>query len=107
MPWSGQKNHQDAMSDRSKVNCVDWKRYLGFGGWVSNTKGFKEVGTGQSQVGTCASLSGVWVSFQHEGVCHATQGLFDGLGSSLPAFSKESTSGKANSWFQNFSLGMY
>jgi hypothetical protein len=55
-----------------------------------NTKGFKEVGKGQRQVGSGAGSSGVWVSFQHEGLCHVTQGLFDGLGSNLPAFPKES-----------------
>ena len=33
-------------SGRCNVNRVYRKRYLGFGGGVSNTKGFKEVGKG-------------------------------------------------------------
>jgi hypothetical protein len=55
-----------------------------------NTTGLKEVGKGLSQIGAGAVSSGVWVSFQQEGLCHVTQGLFDGLGSNLPAFPKES-----------------
>jgi hypothetical protein len=70
---------------------VDRERYLGFGGGVAHTKGFKEVGKGQSQVGAGAGASGVGVSFQHEGLCHVTQGFFDGLGANLPAFPKESS----------------
>ena len=78
-------------SGRRLVNGVYRKRYLGFGGRVAHPEGLKEVGKGQSQVGAGAGASGVGVSFQHEGLCHVTQGFFNGLGSNLPAFPKESS----------------
>jgi hypothetical protein len=78
-------------SGRRLVNGVYRKRYLGFGGRVAHPEGLKEVGKGQSQVGAGAGASGVGVSFQHEGLCHVTQGYFNGLGSNLPTFPKESS----------------
>ena len=69
-----------------------WKRVLGFGGRVAHQEGLEEVCTGQSQVGAGACfLSGVGVSFQHKGLCHMTQGFFNGLGSNLPIFPRESS----------------
>jgi hypothetical protein len=75
------------------------KNYLGFKGRVAHPEGLKEVGKGQSQVKAGAGLSGFGVSFQHEGLCHLTQGFFNGLGSNLPTFPKESSTspgGKAH-----------
>ena len=67
------------------------QRYLGFWCGIPISDGFKEVGKGQSQVGSGAGASGVRVSFQHEGLCHVTQGFLDGLGSNLPTFPKVSS----------------
>jgi hypothetical protein len=77
-------------SGRRSVNGVNRERYLGFGCRIAHPEGLKEVGKGQSQVGAGAGSSGVGVSFQHEGLCHLTQGFFNGLGSNLPTFPKES-----------------
>jgi hypothetical protein len=63
----------------------------GFGGRIAHPEGLKEVGKGQSQVGAGAGASGVRVIFQHKGLCHVTQGLFNGLGSNLRTFPKESS----------------
>jgi hypothetical protein len=49
------------------------------------------VGKGQSQVGAGAGASGVGVSFQHEGLCHVLPGFFNGVGSNLLTFPKESS----------------
>ncbi len=78
-----------------KVNGVYRKHYLRFGGKVAHPEGLKELGKkelgkGQRQVGAGAGSSGVGTSFQHEGLYHVTQGFFNGLGSNLPTFPKES-----------------
>ena len=64
------------------------------GSWcgVFVTVGFKEVGKGQSQVMAGGGSAGVRVSLQHEGLCHVTEGFFNGLSANLPTFPKESSS---------------
>jgi hypothetical protein len=74
------------------VNCMDGQGDLRSWCGVSIAVGLKEVGKGQSQVVACCCSAGVGVSLQHEGLCHVTQSFFDGLGTNLPAFPKESSS---------------
>ena len=56
-----------ATSSRCKFNCMYQKRYLSLGAGALHTKGFKEEGKAQSQVGTGAGSLGVGVPFQHKG----------------------------------------
>ena len=46
------------MSGRSKVNCVDWKRYLGFGGWVSSTKDLRRWVKGKAKLAPVPACRG-------------------------------------------------
>ena len=77
-------------SGHCKVNGVERKRYLGFGGRIAHPEGFKEVGKGQSQVEPAPSRRGLGYP-SSKGLCHVTQGFFDSLGSNLPTFPKESS----------------
>jgi hypothetical protein len=89
LAWGG---GQVILGGGGHVNCMDGQSDLGSWCGVSVAVGLKEVGKGQSQVVACCCSAGVGVSLQHEGLCHVTQGFFDGLGTNLPAFPKESSS---------------
>jgi hypothetical protein len=73
------------------VNGMDGQGNLWSRGWIAVSVGFKEVGKGQSQLVSGVGTARVGVSLQHEGLCHVTQGFFNGLCSNLPAFPKESS----------------
>lgn len=72
---------------------IDGQSHLGTWDGVASLEGLKDMGKGQRQGIAAGSTgaSGVSVSFQHEGLCHMTQGFFDGLGSNLPTLPKVSS----------------